>query len=1025
MATLLSITDGGNMMTASTWGVVEPTSFQGSPTVATTTTLASINQFTATAFTLASAVTLSGVALQLSGRVAAPTGTFNVQLYNVTSSTIVGQVTINVSDLPNSNGVGANHIDWIYFKFASPTTTVAGNSYVIRFQASVLSQVSIYYTTATTNVNRALVTTTTQAPVTGDVLIVAGQYTAAATNANTTVIMNDTGTIQTSTVWISPKGILRYVTGSTVTLSCAGHVVVGVGGILNIGTSVGPITSTATLNMVCVSALQYSIFVYGTMTTQGVTKTIASKLASDVAAGATSSTSTTSTGWKSGDIVIVPSTTRTYTEFEILTLNADAVGTALSHGAYVNAHGGNSTTFVQADIANGTRNITIRSSDATFRTNIQMFALSTTSFYYTTFQNLGTVAAVTNSGICVNALTSGLGSFDFQGNVVTATSGLTTSANCAMFTVNDTATTISNNLFYSLGWSTSNTTLSISGINNGNYIIGCLSSAGTLNSTFMGSNNVYASNLNYTQLGFYNNSTNNLFYSNSNYGLYYTGVGSAINNTGMNNFKIWRNNTYGMLLGSNPGNKTTINTFDSIYMFGNNLNHILPTVTARTSAKILFSNSYFYGGTTFVTPTLITSASINNIDAWYFNNCYFGYSDSNLTSSPFSTAVISLVSTGQSFNFNNCYFNLPDVVLTNTGISNTNAQTGFVSTNHNGVTGSNKLWHNNGTLSTDLTIYNTTSPSLRMTPVTASYKLPTTNNKIPVKAGQTCTISVKIRKSTATDGTQYGGGVPRLMYVFNPIAGNLTETIAYNMISTSNWVLAPGLLTNSVWIKSTFDTLTGGQLAPDGSFTAFLYNETGASANPSTVAQGSIPAYSTTVTYTVWTKTGTATTRAFLLRNNTTLTNFDILSFDYSSTGNLGNGWTSTNVGGGWFKLIYTKSTGISIGDLLQIYIGRTGGAVSGSTATWYIWQPTVQSQPTDVVIYGQWETITYTTPAVTNDSVLEFYVDCDGAVGWINVDDWSTTTFNDTRGTNYWGNSSVYIEADYKVPGASYTFFN
>jgi hypothetical protein len=98
MATLLSIADGGNMMTASTWGVVEPTSFQGTPTVALSTTLASVNQFTATAFTLANAVTISGIALQLSGRVAAPTGTFNVQLYNVTSATIVGQVTINIID---------------------------------------------------------------------------------------------------------------------------------------------------------------------------------------------------------------------------------------------------------------------------------------------------------------------------------------------------------------------------------------------------------------------------------------------------------------------------------------------------------------------------------------------------------------------------------------------------------------------------------------------------------------------------------------------------------------------------------------------------------------------------------------------------------------------------------------------------------------------------------------------------------------------------------------------------------------
>ena len=32
------------------------------------------------------------------------------------------------------------------------------------------------------------------------------------------------------------------------------------------------------------------------------------------------------------------------------------------------------------------------------------------------------------------------------------------------------------------------------------------------------------------------------------------------------------------------------------------------------------------------------------------------------------------------------------------------------------------------------------------------------------------------------------------------------------------------------------------------------------------------------------------------------------------------------------------------------------------------------------------------TTPAVTESGVLEFYVDCDGTVGWINIDNWSAT---------------------------------
>lgn len=40
----------------------------------------------------------------------------------------------------------------------------------------------------------------------------------------------------------------------------------------------------------------------------------------------------------------------------------------------------------------------------------------------------------------------------------------------------------------------------------------------------------------------------------------------------------------------------------------------------------------------------------------------------------------------------------------------------------------------------------------------------------------------------------------------------------------------------------------------------------------------------------------------------------------------------------------------------------------------------------------GTWEQLTGTTAAVDADGALEFYVDCDGTAGWVNVDDWSVT---------------------------------
>ena len=50
----------------------------------------------------------------------------------------------------------------------------------------------------------------------------------------------------------------------------------------------------------------------------------------------------------------------------------------------------------------------------------------------------------------------------------------------------------------------------------------------------------------------------------------------------------------------------------------------------------------------------------------------------------------------------------------------------------------------------------------------------------------------------------------------------------------------------------------------------------------------------------------------------------------------------------------------------------------------------------------GSWQTLTGTTIAITDMCILEFYVDCDGTQGWINIDDWSSTTVNDTQELGY-----------------------
>lgn len=95
-----------------------------------------------------------------------------------------------------------------------------------------------------------------------------------------------------------------------------------------------------------------------------------------------------------------------------------------------------------------------------------------------------------------------------------------------------------------------------------------------------------------------------------------------------------------------------------------------------------------------------------------------------------------------------------------------------------------------------------------------------------------------------------------------------------------------------------------------------------------TVYQNSLTAKSTSATYSVYVKQGSGSTDAnyFALRNSTTSTTLIICSIDYTngvvtqSTGSTGTSVYSVNAGNGWWRIVLTASTGISVGDTLMAY---------------------------------------------------------------------------------------------------------
>jgi hypothetical protein len=73
----------------------------------------------------------------------------------------------------------------------------------------------------------------------------------------------------------------------------------------------------------------------------------------------------------------------------------------------------------------------------------------------------------------------------------------------------------------------------------------------------------------------------------------------------------------------------------------------------------------------------------------------------------------------------------------------------------------------------------------------------------------------------------------------------------------------------------------------------------------------------------------------------------------------------------------------------------------------------------------GYWENMSYATDTFSNDGIAEFYVDCSSTAGFINIDDWNTTTANDSRGQDYWGTNGVYIEPTYRNPTRASGYIN
>jgi hypothetical protein len=830
MATLKSGTTG-NFTSSATWEIVDSTSFLDSVVSTSTvgTTAANSSSFTP------GAIVVNEIGVQIGTRVISPTGTFTISLWNVTAGTLVAgtSVTINVSDLPQHyNVIGPRGLGWAFFALPSSVTLSAATAYAVRLSTSNSSQVSVYTSGVANNWSRALVTTTNAAPASGDILIVAGSYLSAASYTSYTVTMDNTGVTAFGNTYVSTNGTLAYSTtpSSAFNLRLTGNMFVTSGGTLTMGTSLVaiPSSSTAKLEFNVSSSGQYGLLVSGTFISNGSRKTTYLRLAADASATATSITlSAIPSAWVSGDLLAITSTTTSAAAAEVKALSANVTTTTASIAALTNAHGGNSTTLVRAHVANLTRNVIIGSVSGSFTSYCSIYGGGPNfTAAYTQFLMMGATTTLTaaigtaNTGNSYDVTISLSACVLYQSTTLASSigfyqgvTGLSTTYpleyfvdQCVFYGYGSSPFTNSTNSLAAAPSITQNVVTNNLFIRCGSVVISDFSSTGTGNavssSTSNGINFTIGSSLTLTwpdSTSVLTNSWDDLeSYSNATYGVQIINSGqvpsvsSTMAEWGGANWLVWRNGgAVGIFINIETpityeiGKQPLTFIFSNAKLFGNGTYALWFSYIQGCTVR--FENSYFWSGTTTNTQYAIAGNPTTNlspyIESIQFDGCTFGRDHLGNTSN-FTVAVMRLETLRAAGSIG-----LYSSVVSGTiaaRLSTLKAQgygQGVLVQNLNSD-GKAYLYSNFGTVSEDTTIYKTSSPSARLTPVFAASVLASSPVRIPVRAGDDPTVSVWVRKSTIADGGAYNGNEPALY-----IKGNgayITSTTLQDTMTASS-----------------------------------------------------------------------------------------------------------------------------------------------------------------------------------------------------------------------------------------------
>lgn len=727
------------------------------------------------------AITIDGIALKLKARAASPTGTLTVAIRNTTDSVTDATVTVNVADLPaDSLDSSAAQVmnGWIVFQFGSVTLTAAKN-YAIRVSTSSANQVTVYRDATASNPSRILRTTTTQAPAAGDKLVVSGELTGAGTSNAYTVTMDNTastkfGSIGTQSLIVSQGGTLTFGTSASTAylLTIAGIIHICRGGTLNVGAGGGrmPSTSSGVIQFDCTSNLDSAIRVNGggTLNLYGATKQHWTTLTADRSAGAAVLTLASTTGWAANDEVGIAATERnsSHNELKIIQTVDSATQVTLTTNVS-NLHKG--STPVRAHVQNLTRNVKILGESNSLRGYVTIYDGATINVSYVECKWLGENAAVGGENDaafhCFNAQTSGVlieyGAFQACSRMfyspLTTGDGYVVKYNSA-YNIDREGVWIADAAKSS--WTIDNNVAIKNTVGVDLFYI--LNLRGTF------TNNVANCSANY---GFqiqdgndqpFGTFSGNEGYCNAGFGMFINAVTLFCT---LSSTTMWRNGNHGVCAGgANYGL-----VFDGVSVWGNNGAGIFHQ---SSFGRWLYRNVNSGSDATF-TQSYGVRMNISGIIT--VENSVLGVATSHYTAHGTADFSINSLIMVEAF-LNDVDFGHATLKVDNGGLYSIVRCTKYDATagDHRtfcafatAVTSTQESWQ------TDTTNYNTASPSLKLTPKSANYKLRSpVVARFAIASGASKTVQVYIRKDGA-----YNGATPRLIMLANPAIGIDADTV--------------------------------------------------------------------------------------------------------------------------------------------------------------------------------------------------------------------------------------------------------